>query len=107
MYNAYWNLYTQETGLRLAYEAWRIFNARYAGGQGQRRRTSPDCAASRIVRSQRLSALNAVLEQERGDALPCWPAGGEDRHRAWLPPTSPTLAAYTPIGATAVESALP
>ncbi len=104
LYYAYWNLYTQETGLRLAYEAWRIFNARYAAGKVSVADLAQTRGQYELFRSQRLAALNAVLEQERELrfllGLP-----GEDGTRL-VPADQPTLAAYTPDWSTAVESAL-
>ena len=104
LYNAYWNLYSQETGLRLAYEAWRIFNARYAAGKVSVADLAQTRGQYELFRSQRLGALNSVLESERELRL-LLGLPGEDGDRL-VPADQPTLAAYTPDWATAVESAL-
>ncbi len=65
LYGAYWALYAQEQALRQAFEAWRINKARYEAG----RIPIQDFAQSRgqyeLFRSNRVTALGNVLEQER------------------------------------------
>ena len=88
LYYAYWNLYSQETGLRLGYEAWRIFNARYQAGKVNVADLAQTRGQYELFRSQRLSALNSVLEYERDlRFLIVLPA--EDGNIAWVSADEP------------------
>ncbi|MGH9676739.1 MAG: TolC family protein, partial [Candidatus Acidiferrum sp.] len=57
LYNTYWQLYSQEQGMRQAYEAWKIKGAQFAAGRG----TTAELAQARgqyeLFRGQRMSAL--------------------------------------------------
>ena len=104
LYYSYWNLYAQETGLRLGYEAWRIFNARYQAGKVNVADLAQTRGQYELFRSQRLTALNSVLEYERElRFLLGLPA--EDGTRL-VPADEPTLAAYTPDWTSAMQEAL-
>jgi outer membrane protein TolC len=104
LYNGYWNLYTQETGLRLAYEAWRIFNARYQAGKVNIADLAQTRGQYELFRSQRLSAVNQVLEYERELRL-LLGLPAEDGERL-VPADQPTLASYTPDWSSSVHQAL-
>jgi outer membrane protein TolC len=104
LYAAYWNLYAQETGLRIAYETWRIFNAKYQAGSVNLADFSQTRGQYELFRSQRLQALNDVLEKERELrymlGLPI-----EDGERL-VPADSPTLAPYVPDWTTALQESM-
>ncbi len=107
LYGAYWTLYSRELGLRLAYEFYRIINARYLAGGTQQTRLQ-DVARARgqyeLFRSQRLQALGAVLEAERQlRKFLSLPASDDCR---LVPLDTPTLAPYQPDWCTAKSEAL-
>ncbi len=104
LYGAYWALYSREQGLRQAYEAWKINKARFEAG----RIPIQDFAQSRqqyeTFRSQRISALGSVLENERRlRSLMGLPI--EDGTRL-VPCDAPTLAPYHPDWCTSLNEAL-
>ncbi len=104
LYGSYWNLYSREQALRQSYEAWKINQARYQAG----RIPIQDFAQTRqqyeSFRGQRLQALSQVLENERLlRSLLGLPV--EDGYRL-VPADSPTLTAYLPDWATALNEAL-
>src|SRR5207249_391520 len=113
LYGAYWTLYSRELGLRLAYEFYRIVNARYvAGGVGGAAGEQPtrlqDVARARgqyeLFREQRLEALGRVLEAERQlRKFLGMPAGDCDR---LVPSDTPTVAPYRPDWCTAKQETL-
>jgi outer membrane protein TolC len=104
LYTSYWNLYARESGLRMAYEAWRVFKVQLQFGTT----TAADEAQARgqyhLFRQQRIDALQNVLEAERqlryltGMRI-------EDGTRL-VPTDKPTLAPYKPDWATARQEAL-
>jgi outer membrane protein TolC len=104
LYSSYGVLYANEQGLRQAFTAWDLNRQRYEAG----RSNLSDLAQSRgqyeLFRSQRLTALNQVLENEhqlRG-LLRVPPSDGT----RIVPLDAPTLAAYQPDWLTAVNEAL-
>ncbi|HKB35871.1 MAG TPA: TolC family protein [Gemmataceae bacterium] len=112
LYGTYWTLYSRELGLRLAYEFYRIVNARYVAGgvgpMGQQPTRLQDVARARgqyeLFRGQRLEALGSLLEAERQLrkflSLPA-----EDGTRL-VPSDTPTVAPYQPDWLTAKQEAL-
>jgi outer membrane protein TolC len=104
LYAAYWNLYAQESGLKIAYETWRIFNAKYQAGSVNLADFSQTRGQYELFRSQRLQALNDLLEAERQlrymMGLPV-----EDGTRI-VPSDAPTLAPYVPDWTTALQEGL-
>jgi outer membrane protein TolC len=104
LYSAYWDLYARESGLRMAYEAWRVFKVQLQFGTT----TSADEAQARgqyhLFRSQRLDALQNVLESER-ELRYLLGLRVEDRTRL-VPTDKPTLAPYQPNWETALHEAL-
>jgi outer membrane protein TolC len=104
LYAAYWELYAQESGLRIAFEAWRVVNAKYQAGGVDLATFSQARGQYELFRSQRLSALNNVLELERQfRGLLNLPV--EDGTRL-VPADSPTLAPYVPDWTSALQEAL-
>lgn len=104
LYGAYWTLYSREQGLRQAYEAWKINRARYEAG----RINIQDFAQTRqqyeLFRSQRITALGQVLEQERQlRGLLGQPT--EDGFRL-VPSDEPTLAPFQPDWHVALSEAI-
>jgi outer membrane protein TolC len=104
LYYAYWNLYAQEQGLRQSFEAWKINTARFQAG----RISVADLAQTRgqyeQFRSQRLVALNDLLDYERAlrAMLGLQP---EDGYRL-VPSDKPTLAQYIPDWEVAAQETL-
>jgi outer membrane protein TolC len=104
LYYAYWDLYSNEAGLRQAYEAWKINNEKYRAG----RLSLADFAQTRgqyeLFRGNRIESLGRLLEQERVLrrmlGLPM-----EDCTRL-VPSDTPTLAPYQPDWCTAQAEAL-
>jgi outer membrane protein TolC len=104
LYGAYWALYAQEQALRQAFEAWKINKARFEAG----RIAVQDFAQTRQqyeqFRSQRLSALGQVLENERAlrelIGLPV-----EDCTRL-IPIDEPVLTPYAPDWCTALNECM-
>jgi outer membrane protein TolC len=104
LYNAYFQMYSREEGMRQAYGLWQINKQRYDAG----RLNAQDLAQSRlqyeIFRGQRLTALGQVLERERQLrgllGLPI-----EDGSRL-VPTDSPMLAPYHPDWHEALNDAL-
>jgi outer membrane protein TolC len=106
LYGAYWNLYSQEAAMRQAYEAWKITKAKYEAGKQDAPLAvyAQSRAQYELFRSQRLTALGAVLEGERQlRILMGLPASDGTR---LVPIDAPTLAPYQPDWETAVHEAL-
>jgi outer membrane protein TolC len=104
LYGAYGSLYASEQGLRQAYEAWFINQQRYNIGRANLADLSQSRGQYELFRSQRLAALNNVLESEhqfRG--LLRLPMSDGTR---LVPIDAPTLAPYQPDWATSVNEAL-
>ena len=104
LFYAYWNLYAQEQGLRQAFEALRIQQARFNAG----RLAVMDLAQSRgqyeTFRAQRLQALNDVLDLERQFRAML---GMQTNDGVRLVPSDqPTLAPFKPDFNTAMQEAL-
>jgi outer membrane protein TolC len=104
LYSAYWNLYARESGMRMAYEAWRVFSAQLGAGRVARDVEAQARGQFHLFRSQRLDALQNVLEAERqlryllGMSI-------EDGTRL-VPTDQPTLAPYQPDWDTSLHQAL-
>jgi hypothetical protein len=94
LYAAYWNLYARESGMRLAYESWRVFKAQLEAGRVAQADEAQARGQYHLFRSQRLDALQNVLESERQLrrmlGIPI-----EDGTRL-IPSDQPTLAPFQP-----------
>lgn len=94
LYSSYWTLYSREQALRQAYEAWKISNARFQAGRIGIAELAQTRGQYELFRSNRISALGVVLENERQlRKLMGMPA--EDQTRL-VPSDKPTLAPYKP-----------
>jgi outer membrane protein TolC len=104
LYGGYWTLYSREQALRQAFEAWKINKARYEAG----RIPIQDFAQTRqqyeLFRSQRLTALGAILEFER-QLRTLLGLPGEDCTRL-VPIDAPTLTPFQPDWCVAVNECL-
>jgi outer membrane protein TolC len=104
LYGAYGSLYASEQGLRQAYEAWNINDQRFNIGRANLADLSQSRGQYELFRSQRLAALDQVLEVERQlRGLLRLPISDCTR---LVPADAPTLAPYTPDWCTAVNEAL-
>jgi outer membrane protein TolC len=65
LYASYWQLYTRDQGLYQAYQAWKISNIRLKAGKDNIADLATTRAQYETFRSQRLTALGTVLENER------------------------------------------
>ncbi len=106
LYGAYWNLYANEQGMRFAYESWKITKAKFEAGHKDAPLANFAQARGQyeLFRSQRLSALAQVLENEqllRG--LMGLPLNDGSR---LIPVDSPTLAPYEPDWQASVQEAV-
>ena len=94
LYYSYWNLYSQEAALRQSYEAWKIAEVKLQAGKIAIADLAQTRAQYELFRSQRIAALDQVLESERQMrgmlGLPT------DDGTRLTPSDSPTLAAYQP-----------
>src|SRR5439155_8915884 len=94
LYGGYWQLYSREQGLRFAYEAFKQSRSNYEAGRIKAGDFHQSRGQYELFRTQRLQALDAVLEFERQlRALMGIPI--EDGTRL-MPSDSPTLAPYLP-----------
>jgi outer membrane protein TolC len=104
LYGSYWNLYSREQALRFAFVALRLTEAKFQAG----RVTAGDVAQSRgqyeLFRSQRLTAVDQVLENER-QLRRLIGLRVEDGYRL-VPSDAPTLAPYQPDWNTAFQEAM-
>jgi outer membrane protein TolC len=104
LYGAYYQLYAREEAMRYAFESWRTTDILFRGGKA----AEQDVAQTRVqyeqFRSQRMTALGQVLENERqlrglmGLKL-------EDGQRL-VPTDTPTLTAYQPDWHASLDQAL-
>ena len=65
LYSSYWQLYTRDQGLIQAFEAWKISQINLKAGRGNISSVATARAQYETFRSQRLTALGLVLEDER------------------------------------------
>jgi hypothetical protein len=65
LYGSYYQLYSREQGLRFAYETWKITEAQYKVGRVSRAALAQAEGQYDLFRSQRLDALDTVLDNER------------------------------------------
>jgi len=65
LYGSYYQLYSREQGLRFAYETWKITEAQYKVGRVSRAAVAQAEGQYDLFRSQRLAALDTVLDNER------------------------------------------
>ncbi|HEV3236084.1 MAG TPA: TolC family protein [Gemmataceae bacterium] len=65
LYSSYWQLYTRDQGLYQAYQAWKISSIRLKAGKDNIADLATTRAQYETFRSQRLTALGQVLENER------------------------------------------
>jgi outer membrane protein TolC len=104
LYGSYWNLYAQEQGMRQAFVAWQLSQAKFQAG----RATKADVAQSRgqfeSFRSGRITAVDRVLEAER-QLRGFLQLHVEDGTRL-VPSDTPTLARFQPDWATGITEAM-
>jgi hypothetical protein len=104
LYGGYWQLWSREAGLRLAYETWKIVEEQYHSG----RASSADVAQARgqyeLFRAQRLQALDQVLDCER-QLRGILHVHASDGTRL-VPADAPTLALEQPDWKTSLKEAL-
>jgi outer membrane protein TolC len=104
LYNAYYQLYSRDEGLRYTYEYWRLNRILFEGGRVPVQTLEQIRLQYEQFRSQRLSALDAVLDNERQLrgllGLPI-----EDGYRL-VPADSPTLTPIKPDWQVALNDAL-
>src|SRR5262245_24464045 len=104
LYGAYWNLYARETGLRFAYETYKILKAKYQAGREASPAFYQTLAQYEQFRAQRISAIQRVLEAERTlRGLLNLPV---DDGMRLMPSDAPTLAPYRPDWSSAEADAL-
>jgi hypothetical protein len=65
LYGSYWQLFSREQGLRLAYETWKDTEAQYRVGRVSKAALAQAEGQYDLLRSQRLQALDTVLDNER------------------------------------------
>jgi hypothetical protein len=65
LYCSYWQLHTREQALRLAYETWKVARAKYKAGKIDDAVVAQAEGQYDLFRSQRLQALDTVLDNER------------------------------------------
>jgi outer membrane protein TolC len=104
LYAAYGVLYANEQGLLQAYEAWNLNRQRYEAGRGTLSDLSQSRGQYELFRSQRLAALDQVLEAEH-QLRGLLRVPDSDGTRL-VPLDAPTLAAYQPDWATTLNEAL-
>jgi outer membrane protein TolC len=104
LYGAYFNLYAREQALRAAFETWRINKARFEAGRTPIQDFAQTRAQFELFRSQRITALGTVLENERQlRALMGLPSSDGTR---LVPVDAPTLAPYQPEWKAALDETL-
>ncbi len=103
LYAAYWNLYAREAGLRMAYDSWRVFKAQLEAGRVAQADEAQARGQYHLFRSERLDALQNVLEAER-QLRRSLGMHMEDGTRI-VPADQPTLAPYQPDFATSIHEA--
>jgi hypothetical protein len=65
LYGSYWQLHSREQGLRLAYETWKMAQGKYKVGKVSSAAVAQAEGQYNLFRSQRLQALDTVLDNER------------------------------------------
>lgn len=65
VYGAYYQLYSREQAMRFAYETWKITGAQYRVGRVSRAALAQAEGQYNLFRSQRIAALDTVLDNER------------------------------------------
>jgi hypothetical protein len=65
LYGSYWQLHSREQGLRLAYETWKSARDKYKVGRISNASVAQAEGQYNLLRSQRLQALDTVLDNER------------------------------------------
>lgn len=65
LYGSYWQLHSREQGLRLAYETWKMAREKYKVGRISNASVAQAEGQYNLFRSQRLQALDTVLDNER------------------------------------------
>jgi outer membrane protein TolC len=65
LYGGYWQLWSREAGLRLAYETWKIVEEQYRSGRASCADVAQAQGQYELFRAQRLQALDQVLDYER------------------------------------------
>jgi outer membrane protein TolC len=104
LYGAYYQLYSRETGMRVALEIWRINQSRYNQKTIDLRELKLAERTYELFRGERLAALGQVLEAERRlRALMGLPT--EDGTRL-IPSDTPTLAPWRPDWTVSLDEAL-
>jgi outer membrane protein TolC len=104
LYGAYFLLFSREQGLRQAYEAWKLNEARWKVGAIKEQDYQQTLAQYELFRAQRITALGQVLDKERqlrgllGMAM-------EDGNRI-VPSDTPTLAEYSPDWSLAMQEVM-
>ncbi len=94
LYGSYYQLYSREQALRFAYETWKITGAQFKVGKVSQATLAQAEGQYNLFRSQRLQALDNVLDNERQ----LWAIMGlpiEDRVRL-VPSDAPTLVEKKP-----------
>jgi outer membrane protein TolC len=94
LYGSYYQLYSREQGLRFAYETWKITGAQYRVGRVSRAALAQAEGQYNLFRSQRLAAIDTVLDNER-QLRAMLGMQIEDGTRL-VPSDAPTLAEYRP-----------
>jgi outer membrane protein TolC len=104
LYGAYFNLYSRDQALRQSFEAYKVSKARFETGRISIQDFQQTRAQFELFRSQRITALGTVLDNERQIrgllGLP-----PEDGCRI-VPSDTPTLAPFNPDWCQAVDEAL-
>jgi outer membrane protein TolC len=103
LYAAYWNLYARESGLRMAYDSWRVFKAQLEAGRVAQADEAQARGQFDLFRSQRLDALQNVLEAEH-QLRRMLGMHVEDGKRL-VPTDQPTLAPFEPNWDTSLHEA--
>ncbi len=98
LYGSYYQLYSREQGLRFAYETWKITGAQFRVGKVSRAALAQAEGQYNLFRSQRLQAIDTVLDNER-QLRAMMGLQIEDGTRL-VPSDQPTLAEYRPDWAT-------
>ena len=103
LYGSYWQLYSREQALRLAYETWKTAKERYKIGGIRQAAVAQAEGQYQLFRSQRLQALDTVLDNERQLwAMMGWPTGDGVR---LVPSDAPTLVEKKPDWRKALKKA--
>lgn len=94
LYGSYWQLHSREQALRFAYETWKIAQEKYEEGEIGRAGVAQAEGQYNLFRSQRLEALDTVLDNERQlRAMMGWPIGEGERV---VPSDAPTVVEKKP-----------